>query len=101
MPRGKKFTVEQIIGKLREAQVRLLADRIGLPSDLRVVATYGGKHRGEAWSRFQRGEFEINTGDNLHADVHVPRRHRVQTQHFDGGVWTPAGHGPPPPRRGP
>jgi hypothetical protein len=73
---------------LTEAQVRLLADRIGLPSDLRIVATYGGKHRGEVWSRFRRGEFEIHTGDNIHADVHVPRRYRVQTQHYDGGGWT-------------
>jgi hypothetical protein len=74
---------------LDAGQIRQLADLIGLPADLRIVASYGGKHRGDVWSQFARDEIEVHTGDNIHADVYLPRRHRVRTEHYDGGGWTP------------
>jgi hypothetical protein len=78
---------------LDAGQIRLLADRIGLPADLRIVATYGGKHRGDVWRQALRGEIRRHTGDNVHADVHVPRRHGVVTEHYAGGGWTRAEKG--------
>ena len=59
MPRGKKFTAEQIIGKLREAEVGLaqgktvpeVVRKLGLTSPQRPVVAQAQARGGHGWPR--------------------------------------------------
>lgn len=73
-----------------EGQIRELADRIGLPKDLEVVATYGGKHHGTVWQRLPLADIERHVGDNLHADVRQARAAGLVAEHFRAGDETAA-----------
>lgn len=73
-----------------ETEVRQLADRIGIPQTVRIVATYGGKHHGWVWEKLDCQTIVRHYGDNKHADAVVPRRHGVRGEHFDGAEWTKA-----------
>jgi hypothetical protein len=71
---------------LDAAQVRELADRVGVPA-VQIIATYGGKHHGTVWRDLQKQRAAIvtHTGDNRHADFDQARRHQFQSVHYRGG----------------
>jgi hypothetical protein len=68
-----------------EAQVRELADRIGVPAGIRIVATWGGKHQGWVWDRVKPTR---HTGDNRHGDLESARKAGIAATLYKAGEWT-------------
>lgn len=72
-----------------EAQVRRLAERIGLPSGLQLVASWGGKWSGRWWQSPAGMKTARHVGDNRRSDVDQPRAAGIEAVHYAGGTWTP------------
>lgn len=68
-----------------EAEVRQLADKIGIPKGTRIVATCGGKHHGWIWE--QLGTVTRHTGDNRQGDLASPTKHGIAAKLYRAGEW--------------
>lgn len=53
---------------LSEAQIRQLADRIGVPRSVEIVASWDGKHSGRWWKTERAKEATLHIGDNARSD---------------------------------
>lgn len=71
-----------------EDQVRLMAQRIGLPADLEVVCSWDGKWTGRWW-RSQAGKrTTLHVGDNPRSDVAQASSAGVVARRYSRGAWT-------------
>jgi len=69
-------------------EIRQLADRIGLPAGIEIVATYGGKHHGTVWPGVAARGIVRHFGDNRRSDVTTPRAAGIVADYYRGAEWT-------------
>jgi len=72
------------------AQVRELADRIGIPKDVEIVTSWDGKHSGRWWRSQEAREADLHVGDNRRSDFDGPRACRLRAELYKGGKPTAA-----------
>lgn len=70
-----------------EAQIRRLAERIGLPAGIDLVASWDGKWSGRWWQSPAGRQTARHVGDNLRSDVQQPRASGIEALHYTGGEW--------------
>lgn len=69
-------------------QIRTLADRIGIPQDVEIVASWDGKWSGRWWRSDAAAEAAIHTGDNQKSDFNEARAAGRKARLYTGGRWT-------------
>lgn len=60
----------------------------GLDKDVEVISTYGGKGQGYAWKKITTPNIVLHTGDNLHADIHMPRFYGMKASYYGNATLT-------------
>lgn len=73
-----------------EDQVRQLADKIGIPRSVEIVASWDGKHSGRWWRSPTAKEAAVHIGDNPRSDSAQPRAAGLAAQLYVGGLPTHA-----------
>lgn len=71
-----------------EAQVRKLADRIGIPRTVEIVVSWDAKFTGRWWRTDAAREASLHVGDNARSDHAQPRAAGLQAERYDGGKAT-------------
>lgn len=70
------------------AQVRELADRIGIPRTVDIVTSWDDKWTGRWWRTEQAREAELHVGDNPRSDYAQPRAAGLAAERYAGGATT-------------
>lgn len=71
------------------AAVRRFADKIGVPADIKIVASWDGKWSGRYWRSEDGSRTRRHVGDNERSDVAQPRAAGIEAVHYTAGGWTP------------
>lgn len=66
-------------------QVRELADRIGIPRTVDIVASWDGKHSGRWWRSEMARQADVHVGDNRLSDVSRPQAVGLAAERFSDG----------------
>ena len=72
------------------AQVRELADRIGIPRTVEIVTSWDDKWTGRWWRAEQAREAALHVGDNPRSDYAQARAAGRAAEHYTGGRQTTA-----------
>lgn len=71
-----------------EAQIRELADRIGVPRSVEIVASWDGKHSGRWWKTPQAKAASLHVGDNARSDYSQATANGCQARLFAAAAQT-------------